>query len=91
MLKVALRYPLGQFSKISHSLKLLSLSPPTTQQQIKAKYKEKAKLLHPDMATDREHKSEEQLKKDSQHFIEITEAYKHLSQLTEEQINSDRE
>ena len=37
------------FSKIKSSLKLLSITPPTTKKQIKKKYLEMAKSLHPDI------------------------------------------
>lgn len=37
------------FSKISNSLKLLQLTPPTTKKNIKSKYMILAKQFHPDM------------------------------------------
>ena len=70
------------FSKITNSLKKLQLTPPISKLQIKTRYKELAKQLHPDMTMENgKKKSEEQVKKDSQLFIEITQAYKHLNSL----------
>lgn len=48
MMRFGLRVGFG-FSKIARSLKVLQLTPPTTKKQIKAKYFELAKQLHPDV------------------------------------------
>jgi DnaJ-class molecular chaperone len=62
----------------------MRISPPTSKKDIKIKYKELAKLLHPDMTSeDGKSKSEAQIKNDSDRFIEITKAYKYLSDLSE--------
>lgn len=77
------------FSKISSSLKLLNLTPPTNKKAIKSKYLELAKQLHPDITTeDDKKKSPQQIKEDSDAFIEITNAYKYLNELSEETINN---
>ena len=49
MFKKALLSINSLFSKIPSSLKLLNISPPTTKKQIKSKYMELAKRLHPDL------------------------------------------
>ena len=66
MFNIGLAISRSSFSKISNSLKLLQLTPPVTKMQVKTKYKELAKQLHPDMTIENgKNKSKEQISKDS--------------------------
>ena len=48
-----------------------------------------AKSLHPDIKEEEgKAKSANQIKEDSQLFVEVTKAYKHLKELSEEEINN---
>lgn len=49
MLVSRITIPCFYFSKVIKSLKLLQLTPPTTKKEIKSKYFELAKQLHPDI------------------------------------------
>jgi len=49
------------FSRVNNCLKVLNLAPPITKKQIKMKYFELAKQLHPDV-TDQENKDKSKKK-----------------------------
>ena len=72
MLRMVLGLSRLPFSKISDSMALLQLSPPTTRREIRTKYIELAKQHHPDITLkDGRTKSPEQVENDGQTFIQI--------------------
>ena len=73
------------FGRIADSLKTLHLTPPITKKDVKMKYLEMAKLLHPDVNEENPEGQKKQAQNEA--FIEITKAYKHLSDLSEAELN----
>ncbi len=77
-----------RFGKIADSLKSLSVTPPTTHKQIKTKYLQLAKRLHPDTKEeDGRTLGVKELQRRSEAFIEATKAYKFLLDQPESKIN----
>jgi DnaJ-class molecular chaperone len=84
MFRIGLKLANYNLTKIEGCLKLLQLTPPTTKKEIKSKYFEFAKQLHPDIKdASGSPPNPKELQKRSESFIEITKAYKYLSELSE--------